>query len=87
LTNLRQYLHERIDALDEAGLARVRAVVDEDAPPYWAALVNAPVDDEPMTEEDIEAVRAARLDVQEGRVVSHAEVLREFGLDPGPHLD
>jgi len=87
MTNLRQYLHEMIDTLDEAGLARVRAVVDEGAPPYWSAIVNAPLIDEPVTAEEIEAVRAARQDAQEGRVVSHAEVLREFGLDPGTHLD
>jgi hypothetical protein len=49
------------------------------SPAYRAALA-APQDDEPVTEGDAGAIDAAREDVRAGRVVSHDEVLREFGL-------
>jgi hypothetical protein len=42
------------------------------------ALVSIPVDDEPVTEEERQAVQEALNDP--GPNIPHAEVLREFGL-------
>jgi len=44
-------------------------------------LLNAPVDDEPETEEEQRLVEEARQDLAAGRVVSHDEIRREFGLE------
>jgi len=43
-------------------------------------LRDAPTDDEPETEEERAAVAEAEADLAAGRVVSHDEIRREFGL-------
>jgi hypothetical protein len=42
-------------------------------------LLNAPEDDEPLTQEDIAAMERAQKDVREGRVVSTEELIRNLG--------
>jgi hypothetical protein len=48
------------------------------SPAYRAAL-SAPPDDEPLTEADVTAIARARAEVRAGKVISHDEILREFG--------
>lgn len=48
----------------------------EDEDPLLIALQNAPEDDEPLTAEDLEALREAEEDVAQGRVVSHEQARR-----------
>ena len=48
-------------------------------PAYRAALSASP-DDEPVTEADAAAIARARNEVRVGKVISHDEILREFGL-------
>jgi hypothetical protein len=48
-------------------------------PAYRTAFL-APLDDEPVTDADVTAIGRARDEVRAGRVASHDEVLREFGL-------
>jgi hypothetical protein len=43
-----------------------------------AALREAHMDDEPLTEEDLKALEQAREDVAQGRLISHAEIRRRF---------
>ena len=42
-------------------------------------LRDAPIDDEPETDEERQLVEEARQDLAAGRVVSHEEIRREFG--------
>ncbi len=42
------------------------------------ALQDAPLDDEPLTEEDLAALAEAYEDLKKGRVVSHEEVRRRI---------
>jgi hypothetical protein len=42
--------------------------------------MSAPPDDEPVTAGDAEAIALARRNLQAGMVVSHDEILREFGI-------
>lgn len=63
----RQYLHQLLDELPESELHRVRMAL-------------CPVDDEPVTEEEAAAIEAAMEDIRQGRIVSHKDVLRDFGL-------
>jgi hypothetical protein len=48
--------------------------------PVLQALMEAPYDDEPETEEERAAVAEAQGDFEAGRVVTHEELKREFGL-------
>lgn len=48
--------------------------------PFWAALATVPTDDEPLTEEEIEAEKEANKDIIEGRTFSLGEIKKEFGL-------
>lgn len=48
--------------------------------PIDEALAAAPYDDEPLTEEDRRAIEEAEEDIRAGRVVSHEEVKRRFGI-------
>ncbi|HWF08591.1 MAG TPA: hypothetical protein VG297_09000 [Bryobacteraceae bacterium] len=66
-----------MDRTPEDGLAAAQRFLE-----YLAtgAALSAPLDDEPLTPEDIEAIARARKDLAAGRVVSHEEILREFGM-------
>ena len=58
--------------------AQVDAAADYD--PVWEAFLNAPPDDEPLTEEDMQAIEEAAADIAAGRVKPLKEVMRELGL-------
>jgi hypothetical protein len=77
----REALHDLIDRIPEEELAAAQRFLQYLAvsPAYRAAL-SAPPDDEPVTEVDATAIARAREEVREGRVASHAEILREFGV-------
>ena len=49
--------------------------------PVTLSLLNAPVDDEPLTEEDVKALEEADEDIRHGRVVSLEQVAEELGID------
>jgi hypothetical protein len=77
----REALHELIDRIPESeivGAQRVLERLERDA--AFRAAMYAPLDDEPVTAEDAEAIARARRDLQAGRVISHDEILREFGI-------
>lgn len=48
--------------------------------PLVLSLINAPVDDEPTTAEDLEAIARAEEDIRQGRVLTTEELRRELGL-------
>ena len=48
--------------------------------PVSVALANAPIDDEPVSEEEARDIAEARAATMRGEVVSNEEVLAEFGL-------
>lgn len=48
--------------------------------PVWEAFLNAPLDDEPLTEADKQAIKEAEEDIAAGRLKSLKEVRRELGL-------
>lgn len=78
----RDRLHTLVDTLPEDELhvaLRFLEFLETDGPasPLWS-VKEAPVDDEPMTAEDEQALAEAERDVAEGRVVSHAEARRRL---------
>jgi hypothetical protein len=50
--------------------------------PFLAAHRNAPVDDEPVTDEDLVALRQGLEDLANGRTLSQEEVRRRFAEEP-----
>ena len=77
----RETLHDLIDRISEEELPAARRFLEylATSPAYRAAL-SAPLDDEPVTASDAEAIARAREEIREGKVASHVEILREFGL-------
>jgi hypothetical protein len=52
-----------------------------DLDPVTLSLLNAPVDDEPLTEEDIAAIEASEEDIRCGRVYTTEQVCEMLGID------
>jgi len=48
--------------------------------PVTLSLLNAPVDDEPLTEEDVKALEEADEDIRRGDVMTTEELKRRLGL-------
>ena len=76
----REALHELIDRIPESEIVAAERVLERLASDAaFRAAMSAPPDDEPVTVGDAEAIARARRDLQAGMVVSHDEILREFG--------
>ena len=80
---VKQKAHELIDRLDTRQLSSViRLLQFMLLDPVSRKLVTAPLDDEPETEQERQAVQEAkdRLKENGGKGIPHEEILREFGL-------
>ncbi|MBI4339529.1 MAG: hypothetical protein HY680_06205 [Chloroflexi bacterium] len=79
----RTALRNLIGQLPESELLaahRYLCYLRDEGDPFLRALKNAPIDDEPETEEERKAVAEAWEDVRAGRVFTLDEVKRELGL-------
>jgi hypothetical protein len=77
----REALHEMIDRIPESDmLAAQRALENLARHASFRPAMCTPPDDEPVTQGDAEVMRRARKDIQAGKMVSHEEILREFGI-------
>ena len=74
----REHAHELIDRLPESQISALVGLLETMVDPVATALRNAPIDDEPESEEERAEVEAARR--ESGPGTPHEEVLREFGL-------
>lgn len=78
----RTKLHQLVDELPESEIAaaeRFLAYLRHVQDPVLRALLEAPEDDEPETEEERAAVAEAYKDLKAGRVVGHEQIKRDFG--------
>jgi len=78
----KQDLHKLVDNLPDSALSeagRLLASLCHDNDPVWKAAMEAPEDDEPLTDEDIKAIEEAREDIKHGRTISNEELRRELG--------
>jgi hypothetical protein len=50
--------------------------------PVTLALMNVPVSEEPLTDDDIAAIGQAKADARNGRLISSEGLRRELGIDP-----
>ena len=77
----REALHELIDRIPETDIVAAQRLLEHFARgASFRAAMSAPPDDEPVTAGDVEAITRARKDLLAGRVISHGEILREFGI-------
>ncbi len=77
----RDALHELLNRIPEEDLLIAKRFLEYLAvSPGIRAALSAPSDDEPVTEADAAAIVRAREEVREGKIASHQEVLREFGV-------
>ena len=79
----RQHAHQLIDRMPETQVTALVGLLETIVDPVTAALRNAPVDDEPETGEEKQAVAEARdwLARNGGKGISHAEAMRRLGLE------
>jgi hypothetical protein len=79
----KKHAHELIERLDQAAIpVAVRFLEFMLLDPVSRSIATAPVDDEPLTTEEDQALSRAddSLKKSGGRGIPHAEVLAEFGL-------
>jgi hypothetical protein len=71
----RDDLHTILDSIPEDRLDAAREALAALADPVLLALLNAPEDDEPLTEEDLQALEEARADREAGRTITLDEYI------------
>jgi hypothetical protein len=77
----REALHELVECIPETEIVAAQRLMERLATDAsFRAALSSPLDDEPVTEGDAQAIARARADLRAGRVVSHDEMLREFGI-------
>jgi hypothetical protein len=83
MSDARQHAHELIDHISENQLQDAVGVLEKMLDPVSLALLNAPIDDEPLDEED----RLAMDESEEwfarngGKGIPHDEAMRQLGLE------
>jgi hypothetical protein len=76
--------HELIERLPATQLAAVVNLLEAMLDPVARAVANAPIDDEPETDAQREAVAKSKswLERQPAGGIAHEEVLADFGITP-----
>jgi hypothetical protein len=79
----RERAHQLIDGMLETQLTALVGLLETIVDPVAIALRNAPIDDEPETEEEKQAVAEARVWLQRngGKGIPHEEAMRRLGLE------
>ena len=83
MNDTREHAHQLIDRMPEAQLSGLVQFLETIVDPVAAVLRNAPLDDEPETDEEKVAVAEARgwLQNKSGKGLPHAEAMRRLGLE------
>ena len=81
-SNEKQQAHELIERLAPFQVSAVVGLLQAMLDPVSRAIANAPIDDEPVTEEERQAVARSEAWFQErgGKGIPMKEVMAEFGL-------
>ena len=79
-------LYDLIDQIPESETGEVKCLLEmllkkaKKRKEFKEFLDNCPIDDEPLTDEDLEAIKEAEADIAAGRVYSFEDVKKELGL-------
>ncbi len=79
-TDTRSHVHALIDQLAKPQLTALEALLESLVDPVSRKLAEAPIDDEPFTEEDRAAVAEADEWLKNNKPIPLEEVLADFGL-------
>ena len=79
--DIRKEVHEEIDRMTDEEVKGLQEYMATYPDPVAAAFRNAPLDDEPTTEEDLRMLAEAQewLDKNGGKGIPDEEITREFG--------
>ena len=80
LNQEREQAHALLDMLPAEKLNAVRSLLEAMVDPVSRALANAPIDDEPMTEEEERAVAEAREWLKHNPGIPFEQVVAELGF-------
>jgi hypothetical protein len=78
LMTAKEQLRQRVEAFSEDEAAEALRLLDLRNDPVVVAFRDAPLDDEPFTEEDEAALAEARADVAAARTIPLDEAMREL---------
>lgn len=78
--NPKQQAHQLIDLMSSVQAAAAVGLFKVMLDPIAIALANAPIDDEPVSEDEAREIAESRVALARGEGIPHEEVLREFGL-------
>jgi len=79
-TNEKQQAHDLIERLAPGQISAVVHLLEVMTDPVARSLASAPVDDEPVTEEEAREIATARASLDRGEGVPNQQLLAEFGL-------
>ena len=80
MSDTRQHVHALIDQLPPGKLAALETILQSMLDPLSRKLAHAPIDDEPFTEEDRQAVAEADEWRKRNQPIPLENVLADFGL-------
>jgi hypothetical protein len=80
MSDHRQHAHRLIDRLPDAQITALVGLLETIVDPLAAALRNAPLEDEEISEDEERAVAEAREWLQHNKPIPHEQVLAELGL-------
>jgi hypothetical protein len=80
MSKTRQHVHEMIDLLPPGQLAAVEGLLESIVDPVRAALLNAPFDDEPVTDEDRRDIANADEWLKHNKPIPMDQVLADLGV-------
>ena len=80
MSDTRQHAHELIDQMPERQLSALVGLLETIVDPVAVALRDAPLDDEPLTEEEERAVRESREWFKHNPGIPFEQVVAELGF-------
>jgi len=78
--NEKRRAHELIDRLEPKQASAVVGLLESLVDPVSRAIRNAPIDDEPVTAEEEEAMNQSRKWLKHNQPIPHEQVLAELGI-------
>ena len=80
MADTKEHAHELIELLAPRQVTAVVGLLEAMLDPVTRSLANAPLDDEPVSEEEAREIAAVRASFDRGEGIPHEQVLAEFGL-------
>lgn len=76
----KQHAHELVDRLDGGQLDAVVRLLEVMTDPVSRSLADIPIEDEPISEEEIKALDEAHEWLKHNKPIPHEQVLAELGI-------